>query len=102
MSGPSPGPLTEERVRQIMQDEIAKALGMLAREADHQDGYDTDIIEGTALSALQRVAEGAAGRVTCPHETYESWTTRGPGRSCRRCGEPEPEIENPFEEKTNG
>lgn len=99
-------PLTEERVREIFREELAKALGMLVREASHLNGYDTDIIEGTALSAIEKTAEGAANRITCPHEAYTSvriWSTGGmsPG-VCARCGEPEPEPENPFEEKTNG
>lgn len=87
----------EAHVRRIVREEIGKALGMLAREASHQDGYDTDTIKSYALSAITEAAEGAAGRVTCEHEYSSVW-----GPRCHRCGEPEPELENPFEEKTNG
>lgn len=95
-------PDLEAQIRRIVREEIAKAFGMLAREASHQDGYDTDTIRSYALSAITDAAGGAASRVTCKHETYESWNSHNPARTCRRCGEPEPEIENPFEEKTNG
>lgn len=91
---------SEDDVRRIVREEIAKAFGMLAREASHQNGYDTDIIEGSALSALERSAEGAAARVTCEHESYVSWTSFSGTQThpvCRACGEPEPELENPFE-----
>jgi hypothetical protein len=92
------GPLTEADVRRIVQEEIAKAFGAFAREADHQDGYDADTIESYALRAVQRTAEGTAVRVTCLHEASVG---RGV-RTCRRCGEPEPVPSNPFEEDQRG
>lgn len=98
------GPLTEADVRRIVQEEIAKAFGAFAREADHQDGYDADTIESYALRALQRTAEGTAVRVTCLHEAYGGRGVRtAPAlRTCRRCGEPEPVPSNPFEEDQRG
>lgn len=88
-------------VRQIVQEEIAKAFGALGREAGSLDSYDTGELESAALSAIGKAADGTVARLTCPHETYES---RGglyqPAPStCRRCGEPEPALENPFEDK---
>jgi hypothetical protein len=93
--------LNGDDVRRIVREEIAKALGMLGREASHLDGYDTDTIESYAFGAIIRSAEGAAVRMTCPHEVYESWGGRAP-LACRRCGEPMPEPVNPFEENSRG
>lgn len=95
--------LNEDDVRRIVREEIANALGMLSREASHLDGYGTDTIEMYALSAVSKAAEGAAVRMTCPHEVYESWGglyVQAPS-TCRRCGEPEPEPVNPFEEENS-
>lgn len=90
----------EKLIRRIVREEIANALGALAREARDQDmPYETGELESAALSAIRKAAEGTVQRLTCPHEKYSSWgglwvqsTPR-----CDRCGEPEPEPVNPFE-----
>lgn len=85
----------EDRVRAIVREEITRTLGMLAREAEHLDGYDSDVIETIALSAVKRSTEGAAVRLDCDHPEYYTW--HGISR-CGRCGEPETLPANPFEE----
>lgn len=87
----------EGLVRTIVREEIAKAFGALAREAEHQDmPYETGELEASALRALKSVAEGTVARLTCPHETYRTYY--GEPR-CSRCGEPEEVPANPFEGK---
>lgn len=81
-----------EPVRQIVREEIVKALQALAREAEHQDSYDTPEITSRALDALHDAAEGAVKRLTCEHEYSELWDPR-----CIKCSEPQPEPVNPFE-----
>lgn len=85
----------EDRVRAIVREEITRALGALAREADHLDGWDSDHIESVALGAVKRSAEGAAYRLNCDHPEHYPW--HGASR-CGRCGEPEILPDNPFEE----
>ncbi|HEU5039526.1 MAG TPA: hypothetical protein VFT84_01820 [Gemmatimonadales bacterium] len=86
----------EDRVRAIVREEITRALGALAREAEHLDTpYETDHIECVALGAVKHVAEGASYRLNCPHGQYSTW--HGASR-CDRCGEPETLPANPFEE----
>lgn len=88
----------EQCIRKIVQEEIVKALGALAREADSQDmPYETGELESSALSAIGKVAEGAVRRLTCTHETYYSWHG-GRDPRCGSCGEPQPEPVNPFED----
>lgn len=84
-------------VRRVVREEIVKALQALAREAEHQDSYDTPEITSRALDALHAAAEGAVKRLTCEHEYDAVW-----GPRCTRCGEPEPEPVNPFEEAGRG
>lgn len=93
----------EEPIRRIVREEIVKALQALAREAEDQDmPYETGELESAALRAIGRVMEGTVGRLTCPHEGYypqgfsDSFMA-GTRQRCDRCGEPEPEPENPFE-----
>lgn len=87
----------EDQIRHIVREEIVAALGALAREADHQDGYDTAELDSRALENIKAAAEGTVRRLTCEHEFTSVW-----GPRCARCGEPEPVPVNPFEEKTNG
>ena len=89
--------LQDQWIRAIVREEIAAALRALAREADHQDEYETPEITSRALSAIGEAAEGAAKRITCEHEFTSAW-----GPRCARCGEPEPEPVNPFEEAPEG
>lgn len=94
-------PLNEDDVRRIVREEIARAMEMLGRAAERADSYDSDTIQTYAYGCITEAAQGAARRVSCPHETYESWGgLYAPApRTCRQCGEPEPEPENPFEDK---
>lgn len=89
-------PLNEDDVRRIVHEEIAAALGMLGRAADHADGYDADTIQSYAYGCIAEAAKGAALRITCDHE-YRFGQTK-----CWTCGEPEPELKNPFEGENDG
>ena len=93
--------LNEEDVRRIIREEIIRAFGALEREAGSLDSYETAELDSRALAQVARAAEGAVVRLTCPHEEYRDWGY-GPQPQCARCGEPEPQPVNPFEEKTNG
>lgn len=85
----------EARIRAIVREEIVAALGALAREAADQDTpYDTAELDSRALGNIEKVAEGAVRRLTCPHEEYYTWHDVP---KCARCSEPEPEPVNPFE-----
>lgn len=87
----------EDLVRTIVREEIAKAFGALAREAEHQDmPYETGELEASALRVLKSTAEGTVTRLTCEHGEYNTW--RGETR-CDKCGEPEEVPANPFEGK---
>lgn len=93
---------TEQLIRTIVREEIVRALGALAREADSLDApYETAELDSRALSNIKEAAEGAVRRLTCPHERYYSWHG-GRDSRCSACGEPEPEPQNPFEEDTDG
>lgn len=88
--------LSEDDVRRIVREEITAALGMLAREAQSLDGYDADTIQSYAYGCIAEAAGGAAVQhLTCPHE-YRFGQVK-----CWTCGEPEPELKNPFEEESN-
>lgn len=90
----------EAFIRAVVREEIVNALGALSRASDDLDvPYETGDLESSALMAIGKAADNAVGRLTCPHEEYVVWT--GPSR-CRRCGEPEPEQKNPFEEENHG
>lgn len=91
----------EKLVRRIVQEEIAKAFGALGREAASLDmPYETAELDSRALENIKQAAEGTVQRLTCPHEKYSSWGgLRVQSRSrCDRCGEPEPEPEDPFKD----
>lgn len=89
----------EARIRAIVREEIVAALGVLRRAAEHEYISTESEIAERAATVLESVAEGAVHRLTCPHEKYTTW---GTGPRCNRCGEPEPQPVNPFEEKTDG
>lgn len=92
-------PLNEADVRRIVREEISRAFGMLAREAFSLDmPYETAELDSRALENIRAAAEGVMGRMTCPHDTFVSWHN-GQDPRCTRCGEPEPEPVNPFEDK---
>jgi len=88
-------PMTEERVRQIVREEIAAAFRVLDRAADHLDGYDTAELDSRALSNISEAAHATVRRLTCSHEYSSAW-----GPRCSRCGEPETAPADPFEEKS--
>lgn len=88
----------EARIRRIVREEIVAAMGALAREADHLDApYETAELDSRALENIKAAAEGAVKRLTCEHEFTSAW-----GPRCARCGEPEPEPQNPFEPEEKG
>lgn len=94
--------LAEDDVRRIVREEVVRVFGALAREASSLDmPYETAELDSRALENIRAAAEGAVQRLTCPHEEYLSW---GPASvpQCSRCGEPEPEPVNPFEEESRG
>lgn len=83
-----------DAVRSIVREEIVRALGALAREADHLGmPYETAELDSRALGNIKAAAEGAVQRLLCPHEKHYIWY--GVSR-CARCGEPETMPENPF------
>lgn len=87
----------EQAVRRIVREEIVNALGALKREADYQDTpYETAELDSRALGNIAQVAEGVIQRLNCPHERYGSYWA-GESR-CSTCGEPEPELADPFKE----
>ena len=86
----------EARIRAIVREEIVAALQVVRRSADHEFQVTESEIAERAATLVESVAEGAVYRLTCPHEKYTTW---GTGPRCSRCGEPEPEPENPFETK---
>ncbi|KDQ65662.1 hypothetical protein [Streptomyces sp. NTK 937] len=53
-----PSTITADEVRAIVREEIREAFKVLAAQADDFPGYETDTIEDSAASMLQRVAEG--------------------------------------------
>lgn len=92
--------LTEQLIRSVVREEIVRALGALAREADHLDmPYETAELDSRALENIKAAANGAVQRLTCPHEQYSTSVVQGAAPYCRRCGEPQPEPENPFEDR---
>lgn len=86
----------EARIRAIVREEIVAALQVLRRSAEHEFNITESEIAERAATVLESVAESAVRRLTCPHEKYTTW---GSGPQCSRCGEPEPEPENPFDPK---
>lgn len=93
-------PLSEDRVREIVREEIVTAFQAFRRETERYDGGE---IRGMAADALSSVLDGTVVRLTCKHEKYQDWGY-GPQPQCARCGEPEPVPPNPFEgeERTDG
>lgn len=90
--------LQEQWVRAVVREEIARAFGALQRAASDLDApYDTAELDSRALGNIAQAAENAVRRLTCPHEKYFTWHGRP---RCSRCGEPEPELEDPFKEQT--
>lgn len=88
-----------DAVRSIVREEIVRALGALAREADHLDRpYGTAELDSRALGNIKAAAEGAVQRLLCPHEKHISWGG-GQDPRCARCDEPEKMPENPFTEE---
>lgn len=49
--------MTEERVREIVREEIRAALKVLEDRADRYPGYETDTLEDAAARVLSSVAE---------------------------------------------
>lgn len=87
----------EKLIRRIVREEIVNALGALAREAVELDmPYETAELDSRALENIKQAAEGAVKRLTCDHPEYYTWHDVP---KCGRCGEPEPEPVNPFEDE---
>lgn len=87
----------KEQVRKIVREELVRAFGMLAREADSLDvAYETPELDSRALENVRASASGVVDRLECAHEEYQTY---GDPRKCRSCGEPEPEPVNPFEDQ---
>ncbi len=92
--------ITEDWVRAVVREEIVKAFGALAREAQGLDvPYDTDREDSNVYRLITRAAEGAAQRLTCEHEEYFPWAG---GPRCSDCDEPQPQPADPFKEETDG
>lgn len=93
---PGLNPRQEAAVRRIVREEIARALGALAREAEYLDmPYETAELDSRALGNIAKAAEGAVHRILCPHETTVPGYPDGP-RRCSRCGEPQLPPADPF------
>jgi hypothetical protein len=90
------------RIRAIVREEIAQALGALDLAAHDLDDYETPELDARAYQAGRQVAQQAL------RELKECWTEGHtfksiwdePRDTCRRCGAPVPEPENPFEDRT--
>lgn len=96
---------TVQAVRETVRSEIAQALGALARAAGELDmPYETSELESRAYQAGGEIARQALTSLqVCwdkGHVFTDIWSR--PIESCRRCGAPQPEPVNPFEEQGNG
>lgn len=62
--------MDENKIRQIMREEISRALKILALEADNADGYETGELKSAGLGAVRDSAESTARSVL---ETYHGY-----------------------------
>jgi len=72
--------ITETRLRELIREEISRALGILAREAQGADGYGTGELESAGLRAVRTAAEVASGQLDSQY--HHEWCMAWKGKPC--------------------
>jgi len=88
-----PATQTPEDIRTLIRREISRALGILAREAREEDGYETGELESAGLRAVTAAAERATGELESAYHHHNCWAWQG-----KPCHESCDQDTDPFSE----
>ena len=72
-----PTPTAPEDIRTLIRKEISRSLGILAREARGEDGYETGELESAGLRAVATAAERATDALETTYHHPRCWAWQG-------------------------